>query len=182
MNYIDKIANYIQRLNKKEFEKFLLIILSSLSITILGTIYFIYIQSKALTETIKNTEKLSNNATNLLNENKKMDFEENRLTRILEANKNLSIKTFFEQLTQQQAMIPEPTWDTITVPVEGNDKFEEIILSANFKNQTTQNLTRMLDVLEKNEIIYIKELIINHEADQKISFKITIATKRSKTF
>lgn len=182
MNIINDIANYIQKLNKKEFEKLLLIILLAVTVTCLGSIYFIYNKSSLLVENIKLTTKLANKTTSILNENKKMDFEQKRLTQILETNKNFNIKTFFEQFTQQQAIPPEPAWDTMVVPVEGNEKFDEIILTANFKNQITANLTRMLDALDKNEMVYIKELIINHEEHQKISFKITIATKRFKTF
>ncbi len=182
MNIIDNIANHIQRLNKKEFDKLLLIILLATGITSLGAIYYIYNTSSSLVEKVKGITKLANKTTLILNENKKMDYEQNRLTRILELNKNFSIKTFFEQFSQQQMMIPDPNWDTRTIPVEGNDKFDEIILTASFKNQTTLNLTRMLENLDKNEMVYIKELIINHEPNKKISFKITIATKRLKTF
>lgn len=182
MNIIDNIANYIQKINKKEFEKLLLIILLITSVSSLGAIYYIYNSSSSLVLKIKEITKLANKTTSILNENKKMDYEQDRLTKILEVNKNFSIKTFFEQFCQQQGIPPESNWDTITVPVEGNEKLDEIILTANFKNQTTSNLTRMLENLDKNEMVYIKELIINHESNKKISFKITIATKRLKTF
>jgi len=182
MKGIEKIINHLQSLTKKEFKKRLSISLLILAIICLTAIYYIYNESSSLVQKIKTIERVANKATDILNENKKMEFEEKRLTTLLEANKEFNIKSFFEQFYQQQGMTPEPNWDTIVIPVEGNDKFDEVILNATFKKQTTTNLTRILDALDKNEMVYIKELTVKKEENKQISIQMLLATKRYKPF
>jgi len=108
--------------------------------------------------------------------------EEERIKALLDDNKGFSIKTFFETLTLDQKLKPELGWDTEVRSIEGNDTFDEIILTATFKKQTTQSLVSLLNVLERSEIVYIKELDIKKEEKKTISFEIILATKKRKQF
>lgn len=180
MKLLQNVANYIQKLNKKDFEKNLRLFLSIIAISSLGVTYFIYTKSSDLIEKIRMTKKLTLKTMNIIKTHKKMQKEEDKLQKLLEQEKNFNIKTYFEQFCSKQKITPNGNWETTTQELLGSDKFDEISLSATFKNETTQKLVTILEALNKKEIVYIKELIIKNENDKRIIFDITIATKKFK--
>lgn len=179
MKILMPLATYIQNLTKKDFERYLILFISGVVLLSGVAVYHVYKKNNNLVARIKRIEKLTTQTEKTINENKKLIVKEAQLQQLLEKNKEFNIKTYFEQFTSQQNITPEP-WDTFTIPVEGTDKFDEIVLHANFKNQTTQKLVSVLDALDKQEIIYIKDLSVKNEMNRKITFELTIATKKYK--
>jgi len=177
---ISKHENYLQNLNKRDFEKYLIISLIGIAIATGIFTYYLYSQSSSKISQLKKLEDLANKASIILSNNKKMQVEEERLKQLLEQEKEFSIKTFFEQFIGEQGITPEPGWNATTQPLAGSDKFDEVILSAIFKGQTTQKLVKVLDALDKKEIVYIKELKIKNEDNKKITAELAIATKKYK--
>jgi hypothetical protein len=174
------LANQIQNLNKKDFEKYLII--SLIGIFFIGSlfVYQIYRKSTYLIQQIKNTEKLAQKASTMFAEYERLQQKEEQLQNFLKQNKEFNMNTFFEQFYKEQNMNPEANWSTVTVPIEGNENFDEVSLNATFKNQTTEKLTKMLDALDKKENIYIKDLVIRNTMNKKIDFDISIASMRFK--
>ena len=184
MTFLDNFIVYIQNLNKKDFEKYLISFLLSILILLGSTIYYIYNKNYNLILEIKKLKELVIKTTNIIKDNVKIEQKEKQQQQLLEQNKDFSIKTYFEQFCKEKNVIPELNWgDTITREIEGSDKFDEVLLTATFKNQTTQIVLKILDSLEKNKLVYTKELTITNENNKKITFEITIATiKYKKTF
>lgn len=178
MDFINKFATYLNNLTKKQFQNFLLIVIGSSLIIILGTIYFIYSESSDYIQQIKKFESLSNKAILILNDNKKMEDEALRIQEILDQNKEFNIKSYFEIFCQQNNLTPNQGWDTRTD--ELNERFDEISLSASFKGVTTEKIVKIIEDFYKKEIIYIKSVNIKQEPEKKVSFEITIATKAIK--
>lgn len=179
MKLFEKIISYLQGLTKKESERLLVIVLATTALVMGGIIYFIYQTSDSLVASIKRLEKLANKATIVLHDYEKIQSEENRVISMLERQKDFNIKIYFEQFCKEQNITPATEWDTYTESI--NPKFDEIRLSASFKDQTTQKLVKILEELDKREIIYIKNLSMKTEKEkQRIAFDITIATKKSK--
>ena len=180
MKILNNFANYIQGLNKKEFDKYLTLFLLAIAALSAILTYSFYKNNSNKVTQIKSLEQLTNKSAKIISDNTKMQQEEERLQLILQQKKDFSIKTFFEQFCSTQNITAEPGWDAITQPLEGSDKFDEVILSTVIKNQTTHGMVKILDSLDKEEIIYIKELTIRNEDNKKITFDITIATKKYK--
>ena len=180
MKMLQNIANYIQKLNKKDFEKNLTLFLVVIIISSLSVTYFIYTKSSDLIEKIRITKKLTLKTMNIIETHKKMQKEEDKLQKLLEEEKDFDIDTYFEQFCSEQKITSEGSWETTTQELAGSDKFDEVSLSVTFKNQTTQKLVTILEALSKKDIVYIKELIIKNENNKKIIFDITIATKKFK--
>ena len=178
MKVLDNLAAYIQTLNKKDFKRYLTLFLGVTTIIITMIVYHTYSKSSFLVSEIKKLEILVSKSAKIIAQNEKLEQKEQQLQQLLEQNREFSMKTFFEQFCSQQEITPDAGWETIALPVEGNEKFNEVSLSASFKNQTTQNLVKILDTLDKKEIIYLKELSIKNTEDKKIAFDITIATKK----
>ncbi|MBD3231700.1 hypothetical protein GF322_03485 [Candidatus Dependentiae bacterium] len=171
-------ASYLQSLNKKDFERYLAIFLITVTILVLLINYYIYSKSSNLLDKIKNMETTVRKTTKIIQEYEELESKEQELQKLLEQNRDFSIKAFFEEFCSQNQILPVPGWEAITQPLLGSDRFDEVVISATFKNQTTQKLVNILDLLEKTEMVYIKELVIKKTDNKKIDFDLTIATKK----
>ncbi|KKQ11910.1 MAG: hypothetical protein WCS92_01140 [Candidatus Babeliales bacterium] len=179
MEIILNFINYLQSLTKKQVQQYFLVFLLGMGGAVSGLIYFVHSKSVELLFEIKRLESLANKATSILEENQKMEIEEQRIQAMLDADRNFNIKSYFEGFCQTQGL-PSQGWGDARTE-ELNDKFDEVSLTASFKGQTTEKLVRILEDFYKKEIIYIKSLNVKQEPDKKISFNITIATKSLKS-
>lgn len=176
----NQIIKHIQKLNKKDFEKNLTMFLAIITMISFGGIYFIYTEKEELINKIKATKRLVLKTSNLVQTYEKMQKEEDKLQKLLEQEKDFNIKTYFEEFCSKQQITPEGNWEAITQELPGSEKFDESVISATFNNQTTKKLIDILQALNEKTIVYIKDLIIKSEDNKKISFDITIATKKFK--
>jgi hypothetical protein len=174
---LNRVTDYIVNLKPKELKQQLGIIIISVTIITIGSMYYIYYTSNQYITYTKQIQGLAEKSAVILANNERIQHEENRIQEILSQNKDFDIKSYFEQFCREHKITPEPSWGTTINPIEGNNKFEEIILSATFKNETTKTLAKILDTLDKNEIVYLAELAIKKEND-KIAFDLVIATKK----
>jgi ATP-dependent Lon protease len=182
MNFLETIATHIASQNTKQQQIFIAAVLCSIALLIGGSLTYLYMQRASDIETIIQIQEQIKKNELLMAQSERIKAEEERIKELLDENKGFSIKTFFETLMLDQKLKPELGWETEVRSIEGNDTFDEIILTAQFKKQTTQSLIALLNVLERNEIVYIKELDIKKEEKKTISFEIILATKKRKQF
>ena len=179
MEFITKLSHTIQNLTKKEFERNLAIALGIVALMMGGIIYLVRTHSLTLVSNIKQLERLANEATGLRSKFEKFQLEEERIQEILDENKDFDLKVDFEQFCKTHNVTPELGWQTMRDKI--NDEFDEISLTATFKEQSTQILTTLLQAIEKREIIYIKGLSIRIDKEKGLEFDLTLATKQRKT-
>ncbi|MDQ5890386.1 MAG: hypothetical protein QG604_260 [Candidatus Dependentiae bacterium] len=182
MSFLETIADTISQQTKKQHKIFILTIGSLLSLSLIGIVYFLYAQRDGDIQTITSLYEQIKKNDSLMAKSERTKAEEDRVQALLESYKGFSIKTFFETLTSEQKMKAETGWETATCNIEGNETFDEIVLAATFKGQTTQTLVSLLNALETHENVYIKELEIKKEGKKNITFDLTIATKKRKQF
>lgn len=179
---LQSLSETIQQLSQKELQKYLIIVLAIAVTLISSIIYYTYSTSSQLAHDIKKTGRLARKSIRLMSQYEKLQEEENRLKDLLAKHKDFNVKIYFEQFCKQHGITPEPGWNTSIDII--NEKFEEVTLPATFKDQDTQKLVQILEKFDKNELIYVKSLSIRPEkykknkAAKKISFDITLATKR----
>ena len=178
MEFFIKLSAYIQNLNSQDFKKHFFAFVLGVFVCAGLLIYYIHGQKASLIVRVKQMHKMAQQVQTIIADNRRMVIEEQRLKEILDQNKNFTIKGYFEQFCREQGLTPEPGWDTTTEPV--SDKFDEIILPANFKNLTSEKFVRVLEELGKKNIVYIKEMAIHNDGSGKISCMVTMATKRYK--
>ena len=179
MELFDKILFHLQDLSKKQFERYILFFLLGVVIVICGMIYFIYEKKDSLRVSIGRLYTLSNQVSEVVEKNKKIMTTELKLKNALEKKRDFTIKGFFESFCKEQNINPDPGWDTRTESI--NDRFDEVCLPAEFKGYTTERLVQLLSVLDKEEIVYVKEVIIKADRDRKINFTLTLATNQLKS-
>ncbi len=175
--YIGIVVDYISSLSAKDSFKIIIGAVSVVTIIALGTAYFVYARGKKHVTSIRELHTLIKKSSGILAQSKSIGQEEDRIEELLQKNRDFNIKSYFEQFCRSHGVTPEPNWETTTNPIEGNDKFEEVVLPATFGGQTTEKLVTLLDDLDKEEIVYLKELAIRKEPST-IAFDLTIATKK----
>ena len=153
--------------------------ISIITLTGLGG-YYTHAKIKNLIQEAKKIERLMVKTQKILQDNDRMKTKEAGLEKLLEDNKDFDIRKYFEQFIKEQSITPLANWDTETLPISGSDKFDEVSLNAVFKGQTTQKLIDIIKAIDKKQIVYIKALSIINEANKKITFEITMATKKHK--
>jgi hypothetical protein len=178
MELLLRVTTYIQRLNKKDFEKNVYMCLGVVVFIVVGMTYYIYSKSTELSGQIKRLEGLANKTVRIREEYNAMQEKEEQLEELLNEHKNFNIKVYFEQFCKDISMTPEPGWNTSVESI--NEKFDEIILPTTFKGQSTEKLVTILEEIDKKEIVYIKDVYIRTEKDKRLSFDVTIATKQKK--
>lgn len=178
MDYIQKIVTFVQQSHYEELRKYTLIGLGGFFLVCAFIIYKVNDRKEELFKEIQATYVLATKSRKLISDNKLMSGEETRLKQLLDNNKDFTIKGFFEQFCREQNITAESGWDARAENV--NERFDELLLPATFKDQTTQKLISVLDALSKKDIVYVKELTIRNQMNSKITFEITIATKRYK--
>ncbi|MBU4269567.1 hypothetical protein KJ644_01555 [Candidatus Dependentiae bacterium] len=178
MKIINNLTNYIEKMSKKEFDKNLKLFIGLIFFLVIGLSYFFYTENSDLITRIRDINKLKIKIQNIETRYKKIQMEEDRLQKLLEEDKDFNLRKFFEEFCSQQNISPEPNWDT--QETVASDKFDEIKISAIFKNQTMQKLVEIIEELNKKGIVYLKELKIENQNNGKITFYIDLATKKFK--
>ena len=181
---INEILNYLEGLSKKSFERLMIIIAASSAIIITLILVYVYRTNSKILTNINNLQNLTKKANVVRAKYQEIQQERTRVLELLGQEKDFEIKSFFEKFCMDHKLKPESDWATPSTPIEGNPALEEISLRATFKNQTMESLTKLLEDLSKNEMIYVKNLKITKEAKtgpkKTISFEIIIATLKSR--
>ncbi len=168
----------IQNMTKSEYEKSLAIFLGAVLIASLGIIYYIWTTSSAQVEEIIGLQRLSDKAALVLAEHEQLIKEQDRLQALFEKEKDFNIKVFFEQFYKQLSIMPEPGWKGDSNDI--GEKFTETILQASFKNLSMQQVTQIIDTLDKKETIYFKEVTIRSEPNKQVTLELKLGTVRPK--
>jgi hypothetical protein len=176
MEFLIKISDFVQSLEPKQFQKYVIVALGCAAVIIGSLIYYVHNHTASLIDKMKSIERAANKSAQLILDAQKLKEQEDHIQKILDKYQNFDIQGDFEQFCKEQNIVPEPGWASSVETI--NAKFNEEVLAATFKNQTTQKLVTYLEALEKKEIIYIKGLSVKNEKDKKISFDISIATKK----
>ncbi|MCK4265024.1 hypothetical protein KAW80_01550 [Candidatus Babeliales bacterium] len=182
MKITEDILDYILSLERSTFNKYLIYFLASILLILGISIYLIHSKGKSLIKQIQTTRKLAQDADLKMKEYKEIQEKKNHILEILDKEKNFEIKGFFESFYKEHKVKPEPRWDTISSPILGNELLKEVSLPVRFKNLTTQKLTEILINLEKKEIVYVKNLKINKNKENRtIDLEITLGALNKKT-
>jgi hypothetical protein len=182
MQFLISIAHSLALFDRKKRTLFIVGVISAALALLGGLVGFLYYQKQNQIATIKALYAQVKKNDALITRHEKVEDEQARVLQLLEDNKGFTLKTFFEQLCQDQKINPEEGWETESRSVPGNETFDEILLKASFKGQTTQKLIQFIQAIENKEIVYLKEVDITKDGAKKIKFSVVLATKKRKQF
>ena len=177
MKIINKLENFIRPLSKKDFQRYFIIFIATMSLLILGIHYYIYNISSGYIKKLEIINKQARLTSKLVAQYEQLQEEEKTIKKLLEKNKDFNMSTFFENITNKHGITPEPHWKPESESIESSEEFEEIVLNTTFKNLTTQKLVTFLSDIYEEKMVYFKDLTITKE-EAGIDCNITLATKK----
>jgi hypothetical protein len=181
MKFLEKFAEHIKTEKEKDLRKYLLFIITGMFITTIIITSIIHKKNIELVTKMKTLDRLIIKTNHIIANNDAIEKKEQAIKKLIQDNKTFDIREYFEKFCKDQKIkIPLEDWDSRTQPVEGSDEFDEVVLEANFKGQTTEKLIHIIKELNKTKMIYIKALELENTDKKTINIDITIAAKKLK--
>jgi hypothetical protein len=165
--------------HKKLVEYFNITLLAATFI-IAGSLYYIRSTSNELLLRIDNARHSTARAEDLIAQHHQQAKRNEYVANNLESNDSYDdLKSYFERFCKEQKVTPGPGWvESFHVAEDSqSSRFEVEELAAEFKFKQTQEMVELLDALEKDDLISLKESSMTFDGSQLL-FKINIFTRR----
>lgn len=181
MKPLDQVREYIQHLDAKQFQRYLIALFTALFLFSSFTIYRYYRSVSTLKKKIVYINTKRKEVKELLERFEIVKRQQEEVDALLAKDKDFKIGGYFNTVMTQVGVAQNKTREPETSSEELDNGYTEIKLYASFSNMNMQNLTKLLDTLEQNERIYTKELeIYKPNQGPTINVNLLIATLEPK--
>ncbi|MBM3892805.1 hypothetical protein FJ365_00190 [Candidatus Dependentiae bacterium] len=179
MEALNKLVAYLETLDRRQFKFHVLGFFTAIVLLAGLFLYYLAESKNDLIVRLQALNKLATKGCHIIDIHRRIVKDEQRLKQVLEQKRGFVLQAFFEQICRDLSMTPEAGW----APKEEHisDVFDEIILTATFKNVTSDKVVKSLNMLNKEEIVYIKDFHAKNNSNKTITISVTIATKRYKS-
>jgi hypothetical protein len=183
MAILDKLKNFIQDLDEKQFLRYLAGLFITLVILMSLILFFNYRKVHGLKKRIV---QINNNRTSLqaiLTTYERVKQQKADVAAMLEKDKNFKIVGYMDTLLNSLNLTGNRSNYTQSSEVkESLPEYIEVKLVTNFTSLNTRQLVELLHEIEKNERIYTKELEITRSpSTPTLDVVLTIATLEART-
>ena len=182
MEFFDKIRDRIQDLEEKEFYRYLFILFLVLILLMGFFIFRFYRNVNSYKNRIEEIEDIREDSVkDILARNENVQKRRKEVNAILEKDEGFKIIDYFQSLLQQLGL-GKAAQINIGKRSLGQLKYDERTLTAILTGISTQGLCMLLEKLEQNKRINIKELEIkkSEKTPKAIDVTIKIATLQPK--
>lgn len=182
MEIVNKLRLAIEGLERKDFYKYLVIILAIILLLIGFFVFRYYRTSGDLRSRIDDVNEIrEERVRSILRRMDSVERQRRQVNDILAKEKDFLIAGYFDNLVSQQGLVDNSTEKSPSVIELGND-YREVVLRARFVGMTTKQLCELLDAIEKKERVYAKslEIIRSTKTPETIDVNMTIATLQPK--
>lgn len=176
MTIIDTINQWLDSLDTKVFYRYVAAIIGCIIFLILCIVYYYYSSSGYYKRQIKLINRQRQEVQSLLEKAALIDQQKQEVLSIIEQDPDFKIKQYFEQVLTQLNLTNKS--DLTNITERPNEPYTEKILAARFTEVTMKEVVELLDTLDKNKRIYIKDLEIERSKknNRRIDARISIAT------
>lgn len=173
MEFFDQIQAYFNGLEQKRFYQYVggfLGVIALITFLLLfqyfRSINFYKSEAEAINELREDTEKILARAQKI-----KAIQKENEA--VLAQDKNFKIVGYFEDLISRIGLAQKKTQLDVTVAAR-EGKYQEKVLTVKFAAASMKELTQLLQEIENNKRVFIKELTIEESNKQPNSIDVTL--------
>lgn len=183
MELVNKLRLALEGLDRKDFYKHLIIVFVLMA-ALMGFMVYWHVSSmsdlRVRIDSVNETREKT--VRSLLKRMAQVQQQRGRVKDILAKEPNFKIAGYFNEVLMQQGLIDFRTEENVSEVDMGNDN-TEISLRARFSAITMKQLCELLDVIEKKERIYAKNLEITKSVKmpESIDVNLTVATLQPKT-
>ncbi|MCK5632879.1 hypothetical protein KAH94_03965 [bacterium] len=178
MEIINKLRLAIEGLERKDFFKYLFIILSIITFVFSVIVYRYYSKINELKVKIEDINETREETVHfILKRMNTVERQRKHVNDILKKEKDFKIAGYFADLLVRQNLTEKKALEITSIVVLSNE-FREVRLKVQFIAITMKQLCQLLDEIEKTERVYAKDLEIDRstKAPKTINVNITVAT------
>ena len=182
MEIINKLRGVLDGLESKDFYKYLIIIVTVLTLALAGMLYWHYSTMSDLRTRLNDINDMrEKQVRSIIKRMNIVKQQRGKVKGILAQEQDFKIAGYFNDVLGQMGLLDYLT-ESSTSEVEMNNDNIEISLRARFSAITIKQLCELLDTLEKKERIYAKnlEIIKSVKTPETIDVNMTIATLQPK--
>lgn len=182
MNIFEQAYHYYEQANQKTKYIYMGIFFGSILALHIVIGYFFFTRYNAVHESLNNVNELrSTNVQRLIGRIHEMKRQKTSVNAMLAEDENFKIGGYFKTLVASLGLATKKEIET-TSQAEKDELYKESVLNAKFSGTNMQELTELLEQIENNKRIYIKEIEITESKKiaNTIDFVITIATLQPK--
>lgn len=180
MEAIDKIRNFIENLETKDFYKYLAIALSVIIVIIGILIFNFYRKIHNLNERIALINDQRIVAQRILTQDEQVKKQRIAVNAILAQDPDFIIGNYFNKILTKLGLIDKQKSSIEVSHIEHGDGYKETILKAKLTDMNMKQLCDLLSEIEKTERVYPKELEIVKGKNKTIDVNLAIATLEPK--
>ncbi|MEX0849595.1 MAG: hypothetical protein WD055_05170 [Candidatus Dependentiae bacterium] len=183
MNIVNKIKDFLDNLDIKNFYKYSGIFIGVITLLSFFLIYRFYSNIDHYKRQIRNLNDVRQEVQELLEKASSVKQQKEQVNAMLEADPNFKIAGYFKEILAQLNLTNKQISSTVTTQERGEQDYNESILSAKFGDMNMKNVSELLNLLEQNKRVYTKELEIqkSRKTPRAIEVQLTIATLQPRT-
>jgi hypothetical protein len=181
MTIIDRIYNFFANLDAEQFRNYVAVVLLLVMLLTGFMIYRYYSQVNYYKRRVAAINRNRVDVKELLTRYEMVKRQQADVDALLEKDRDFKIAGYFDEvmnklgLAQNKAREPETSSELL------ENGYTEINLYASFSNLNMQKIVQLLDTLETNERIYIKEVEIYKANGNNVNVNILLATLQART-
>lgn len=178
MEFIEKIYAYLSNLDEKRFYQYLIGFLCAIGLLMFLTMVQYYRSIHALKGKIIQINEEREQALTILNKGQVVKKIQREIDAVIAKEENFQIGGYFDDLLAKLGLINKKDSAVEIASAEREGAYRENILTAKFSSMTMKELTELLQELELNRRVFIKELEItaSQSMANSIDVTLTIAT------
>lgn len=183
MNIIEKIKEFLEGLDTRDFYKYAGIAVGILCLLTFFMMYRFYSKVDYYNKQIRNLNNDRQEVQELLEKAAAVKQQKADVNAMLEADPNFKIAGYFKDILTQLGLENKQISSTVTTQERGEEDYNESILTAKFGDMNMRELSELLNVLEQNKRVYTKELEVqkSRKSPRAIEVQLTIATLQPRT-
>lgn len=179
MKFIEPVAQFIDSLEDRAFYIYTGIAFGVVFVLALAILIWRSFALAAVNERLDNINEERQKVAKILTINAQLKHEEKHLNEILDKDPNFVLRSYFIDLLSKDFGI-KPDKDVAIIPGTPTSHYDERVVRAELSHLDMEKLTKILQALDNNERITVKDLDIKGQGST-INVIITIATLVKKT-
>ena len=180
MELVNKLRLFIEGLEKKDFLKYLIVLLVVIGVLVGGILYWHFSRIGSLRDELESVNEIREDEVQpILQRMNKVKLQRKQVNDILAKQEAFKLGEFLDNLLSRQGL----TADSRSLSTaDVGPKYNEVIEKIRLSNMDMRQLTEFLEKIEKNERVYAKDLEIvqSKKNPGTIEVQVTVATLEPK--
>ncbi|MGB8468114.1 MAG: hypothetical protein WCE21_03840 [Candidatus Babeliales bacterium] len=171
------IYGWVSNLDAAQFKKWSASFFGITTLLLLALFYWYYHATTHLSSKMVLINKQRVQTRELLERFEVVKKQKAEVNTLLEQDRDFKIGGYFSTIIDTLHMRANKTRDPATSSIQLDNGYTEIQLYASFSQVNMQKIAELLDTIEQNPRIYVKELeIYKPGTEQSVNFNVMIAT------